>query len=125
MSGGAMLSLLLLGAAPGAPGDHVTSAAEIQSKVVDRSAARAASLKVVKGALKGRDTAHALAILGATRSDLERGLSQMTDVELRDLAERVVALRTDPRAGLSRGENNFLIVFLVVATVLLVLAAVD
>jgi len=125
MSGGALLSLLLLGATPLAAADHVTSAAEIHSQLLDRAAAREASIGVVRGALEGREAARALTVLGATRSDLERGLAQMSDAELSDLARRVVALKTDPRAGLTSGENNFLIVFLVVATVLIVLAAVD
>jgi hypothetical protein len=124
MSSGALLSVFLLGVAP-VSADHVLSERSVQATVTARAESRAASLSVVEGALQGSDATRAIAILGTDRAQLRKGLDQMSDAEVADLAKRVSALKADPRAGLTEGENSFLVIFLVVATVLIVLAAVD
>jgi hypothetical protein len=69
--------------------------------------------------------ARAADMLGTTVPVVTEGLSQLSDAQLADLSARAARLQGDPVAGLSHEANEFLVIFLIVAIVILVIKAVD
>jgi hypothetical protein len=87
------------------------------------AAARARDVAIVSQALDSEGAKRAALALGTSLPRVHAGLAHLTDAELADLAIRASALHEDPAAGLSREANEFLVIFLIVAIVILVLKA--
>jgi hypothetical protein len=106
-------------------GDHLVSPDETSARHAAAAEARQADLAAVEAVLSSRDAATAAASLRVDIRQLRSAAASLSDAELRDLAARVQALRSDPAAGLSRDVDQLLVIFLIVAIVILVLKAVD
>jgi len=106
-------------------GDHLVSRDETAARLSAAVEARQADLAAVEGVLSSREAATAAASLHVDLRRVRSAAGSLSDAELRDLATRAEALRSDPAAGLSRDVDQLLVIFLIVAIVILVLKAVD
>ena len=121
-----MLALTALACGSGAfSEDHLVSRVDAGARLSAAADARRADLAAVEGVLSSREAATAAASLHMDLKDVRRAAGTLSDAELRDLAARAAALRSDPAAGLSRDVEQLLIIFLIVAIVILVITAVD
>ena len=116
---------LLLFAGMGAAQEHLVTPRAADARLQEATARRQADLRALDAVLTSPDAARASAALGQDAERLRRGVAALSDAELRELAARAQALRTDPAAGLSGDVNQLLIIFLIIAIVILVLQAVD
>ncbi len=105
--------------------DHLVSTTSVDERLRDAGAARQADVQALDAVLASPAATRAGEALGQDTARLRAGLGALSDGELRDLAVRAEALRSDPAAGLSGDVNQLLIIFLIVAIVILVLQAVD
>jgi hypothetical protein len=127
----AIRRLLILILVIGLHGTLSLGAAELVSQQEMRSALRAAAsqrstdIETIDAVLVSPAVREEAKRLGANVNDLRTALPTLNDAELRDLAARAEALKSDPTAGLSSDANDLLVIFLIVAIVILVLKAVD
>jgi hypothetical protein len=105
--------------------EHLLAPVAAQARLREAAAARARDLAVVDQVLATPEAAAAAARLGADMGRLRAAVPSLSDAEVRDLASRAAALRTDPVAGLDSDIRQLLVIFLIVAIVILVLQAVD
>jgi hypothetical protein len=105
--------------------DHLVSRDETSARLAAAADVRRADLAAVEDLLSSREAVTAAASLHADLRQVRSAAATLSDAELRDLATRAEALRSDPPAGLSRDVEQLLVVFLIVAIVILVIKAVD
>jgi hypothetical protein len=105
--------------------DHLVSRDETSARLAAAADSRRADLAAVEEVLSSRDAVTAAASLHVDIRQMQSAAASLSDAELRDLAARAEALRSDPPAGLSRDVEQLLIIFLIVAIVILVIKAVD
>ncbi|HWX23551.1 MAG TPA: hypothetical protein VN083_00850 [Vicinamibacteria bacterium] len=119
-----VLALLVFGCAcAGGAQDHLVEARAVPLRMAQSAAGRERDVAIVSQALDSEGAKRAASALGTSLPRLRAGLEQLSDADLTDLAVRASALREDPAAGLSREANEFLVIFLIVAIVILVLKA--
>ena len=94
----AILAMLLV-PARGFAQDHVVSVADVQARLAAAASERAAGLRAVESALATPAAAHAAALTHTDLDRIRRGVSSLTDAELRDVAARAQRLTVDPVAG--------------------------
>lgn len=121
-----LAAFILLAGPVGAPGaDHLVAPATVGERLSGAAGQRERDVIVVDRALSTPRAASAAAAIGVHVESVRAAVPALSDAELRDLAARAEALGSDPAAGLEAWVNDFLVVFLVVAIVLLVISAVD
>lgn len=107
-------------------GEHLVARERVEARLAAAAATREADLAAVRRLLSTPQAASAAAAFGADVGDLRAGAASLGDRELRNLAARAADLKGDPAAGdIHIDTNEFLIIFLIVAIVLVVLKAVD
>jgi hypothetical protein len=117
--------LALLGAPGSALADaHLVSPNEVKARLSAANAADLEARAALDRLLSCPGARSAATRLGADVDRLRAGVAALDGGEVRDLAARAAALGVDPAAGHRWDSNDFLIVFLVVAIVILVLSAV-
>jgi hypothetical protein len=123
---GALTALsLCLGPVGTASADHIVTPRALADRVGANAAQRDDDVRVVERVLSTPRAAAAATALGARIDDVRSAVPSLGDRELRDLAQRASALRVDPVSGhIDADVNDFLIIFLVVAIVVVVIAAV-
>jgi len=119
----AAVVLLMAGAARAE--EHLVSPEAARARLAEASAVRARDQAAVETVLATPAARRAAASLGADLTAVRDAVPTLSDGELRDLARRAEALRTDPVAGLDHDVEQLLVVFLIVAIVILVIKAVD
>ncbi len=119
----AALVLLVAGAARAE--QHLVSPEAASARLAEAAAVRAHDQATLEAALATPAASRAAARVGADLSAVRDAVPTLSDSELRDLARRAEALRTDPAAGLDHDVQQLLVVFLIVAIVILVIKAVD
>jgi hypothetical protein len=122
-----LAAFILLAGPVGAPGaDHLVAPATVGERLSGAAGQRERDVIVVDRALSTPRAASAAAAIGVHVESVRAAVPSLSDAELRDLAARAQALSGDPVAGYQEAwVNDFLIVFLVVAIVVLVISAVD
>ena len=122
-----MLVVLALVAAPfhATAGSHVVTADEVQQALLQASAQRQADHDVVATVLATPEAREVAGSMGVDANRVTAGLSQLSDGELRDLAQRAQALSADPVAGVDLNRNTLLTVLIAVAIIYLVLMILD
>jgi hypothetical protein len=121
-----VLSMLWFSVMPaGAAEQHVLDPQAVAQRLHDANAERQDDLVTIESVLDTPQAIDTMRGLGANPSEVRAGVATLSASELQDLAARARTLSVDPQAGLSSDVNTLLIVFLIVAIVVLVLAAVD
>jgi hypothetical protein len=105
--------------------DHLLGDGVVKARVEQARSERDRDAAIVRDFLESPDATRVAGRLGVDMGRVRSGVSQLSEKELRDLAERATRLRGDPAAGLSHDTNEILIIILIVGIVLLVLKAVD
>ena len=106
--------------------DHLVAPATVGERLSGAAERRERDVLVVERALSTPRAASAAAAIGVHVESVRAAVPSLSDAELRDLAARAETLSGDPAAGYREAwVNDFLIVFLVVAIVVLVISAVD
>jgi hypothetical protein len=106
--------------------DHVVGSKTIQERLTQAQKQRDADSITVRDVLATPEAAAAATAMGTRIERLQGGLSTLTDQELRNLAVRAQALRTDPVAGYHEyAYHDVFMLFLIVALVAVILAAAD
>jgi len=121
----AILSILSFAVMPAGAAEHVLDPQAVAQRLHDADAERQDDLATVESLLDTSQAVDTMRTLGANPSEVRAGVATLSASELQDLAARTRTLSVDPQAGLSADVNTLLIVFLIVAIVVLVLAAVD
>ena len=121
----AILSILSFAVMPAGAAEHVLDPQAVAQRLHDADAERQDDLATVESLLDTSQAVDTMRSLGANPSEVRAGVATLSASELQDLAARARTLSVDPQAGLSADVNTLLIVFLIVAIVVLVLAAVD
>ncbi len=119
----AAVVLLVACAAPAE--EHLVSPEAASARLAKAAAARAHDQATLETVLATPAASRAAASVGADLAVVRDAVATLSDGELRDLARRAEALRTDPVAGLDHDVEQLLVVFLIVAIVILVIKAVD
>jgi hypothetical protein len=114
----AILAMLLV-PARGFAQDHVVSVADVQARLAAAAFERAAGLRAVESALATPAAAQAAALTHTDLDRIRRGVSSLTDAELRDVAARAQRLTVDPVAG----TNPVLLVLAVLGAAVVLLFA--
>jgi hypothetical protein len=122
---GAVAFMAMLGVWPAGADDHLVSAAAQQQRLAQQAGARAADVAFLEDALSAPVARRTAEALGANVDHVRAALPALSDVELRGLAERARALRSDPAAGLDHDIHDLLVILIIVAIVVVVLKAVD
>ena len=118
---GGTLVVLLACQIPAGAEEHLIPRETTQARLRASAAGRAESIAVLEVLLDSPEAQSACKTSGISVARLKRQLPLLADAELRDLARRAVNLKTDPVAGMSRGEKVVLIAgVLVVVLVILV-----
>jgi hypothetical protein len=118
--------MLLAGPAGARCDDHLVAPATVGQRLSGAAERRQHDVLVVESALSTPRAASAAAAIGVHVESVRAAVPSLSDGELRDLAARAEALSGDPVAGYHEAwVNDFLIIFLVVAIVILVISAVD
>jgi hypothetical protein len=112
-------------AAPVHAADHLVTRADVARRLGDARQARAADQAAVRELLATPAASEAAARVGADLGRARASVAALDDADLRDLAQRARALRSDPAAGIDKDIHDLLVLFLIVAIVILVLQAVD
>ncbi len=115
----------LLVTAPLRAQDHLVSSSDVNARLAASTAARALDRDAVEQLLARPETEVVAKALGTDVGRVKAAVASLDDRELADLAVRAAALERDPAAGHERWMNDFLVIFLVVAIVVLVLNAVN
>ena len=116
---------LCLGPGPASAG-HLVESRAVSAQLEAAAAARTRDVQAVERALSTPQAGAAAHALGVDLRDLRAGIPSLADEELRDLGRRAALLDQDPVSGrLDPDLNDVLVVFLLVAIVAVVLAAVD
>jgi hypothetical protein len=123
----AFLAVFMLLAGPVAAlcGDHLVAPAAVEERLNGAAGQRAHDVAAVERVLSSPRAVSAAAAIGVRVEGVRAAVPLLSDAELRDLAARAQALGGDPVAGTEAWVNEFLVVFLVVAIVILVISAVD
>jgi hypothetical protein len=111
--------------APGSAQEHLVSPEAADARLAGAAAQRSHDVATLEAALSHPVAARTAATLGANLDTVRQAVPTLSDAELRDLARRAEALRSDPVAGLDHDIELLLIVFLVVAIVILLIQAAD
>jgi hypothetical protein len=119
----ATLLTLLAGSAPTRAQDHLAAPSLVAARLLQGGAERERNLSTLNRTLDTQRAARAAAGIGTDLTHVRAALTSLSDAELRDLAQRASLLQEDPPAGLSHEANEFLVIFLIVAIVILVLRA--
>jgi hypothetical protein len=124
------IALALAAALVSAPGminaeEHLVSPETADSRLAFAASQRAMDQAVLDKALSGAAAARAASSVGVDLRSVRQAVPALSNGELRDLARRAEALRSDPAAGLDHDVEQLLVVFLIVAIVILVIKAVD
>lgn len=117
--------VVLLAAGAARAEEHLVSREAASARLAQAEALRAHDRATLDAVLATPAAGRAAARVGADLAVVRDAVPTLSDVELRDLARRAEALRTDPAAGLDHDIEQLLIVFLIVAIVILVIKAVD
>jgi hypothetical protein len=119
-----MLGVLALGSERARADDHLANSVNIEKQVSAMAAERQEDTALLEASLDSPQAKKVAATFGTDTAHIRLGLAQLSDGEVRDLAARARLLGQNPTAGYERDVNEFLVVFLIVATVILVLSAV-
>ena len=95
----ALVHVVLLTGLPARAQDHLVSVAQIETRLREVVADRAADIAALRSALLSPAGAAAAAQLGLDGGALYARLHALEDAELRDLAKRATLLRTDPASA--------------------------
>lgn len=120
-----LAAVVLLAAGALRAEEHLVSSEAASTRLAQAAALRAHDQATLDGVLATPAAGRAAATVGADLAVVRATVPTLSDVELRDLARRANALRTDPAAGLDHDVQQLLVVFLIVAIVILVIKAVD
>lgn len=121
-----VLSMLTAAVVPQALAqEHLVDPGVVADRLSEHQAQRESDIAAVRQVLATPQAADAMKTLGANPAEVNAGVATLSSSELQDLASRARALDVDPVAGLSADVNTLLVVFLIVAIVILVIAAVD
>ena len=120
-----LAAVVLLVAGSARAEEHLVSPEAASARLAEAAAARARDQAILEAVLATPAANRAAASVGAELSVVRDAIPTLSDSELRDLARRVEALRTDPAAGLDHDVQQLLVVFLIVAIVILVIKAID
>ncbi len=105
--------------------EHLVSPESADARLAEAATQRAHDRAVLEAALARPAATRVATALGADLDTVRRAVPTLSDADLRDLARRAEALRSDPVAGLDHDVEQLLVVFLIVAIVILVIQAVD
>lgn len=105
--------------------EHLVSPAAADARLTEAAAQRHQDEATLATLLARPAAAQAAASVGADLETVRAAVPTLSDSELRDLARRAEALRSNPAAGLDHDVEQLLVVFLIVAIVILVIQAVD
>jgi hypothetical protein len=117
------LLMLLAGNASARAQAHLAPTSLVGARLLQKGVDRERNLSNVNRALDHPAAVRAAAGVGTDLVHVRAALTSLSDSELRDLAQRASLLQEDPPAGLSHEANEFLVIFLIVAIVILVLKA--
>jgi phosphomannomutase len=112
--------------AMGLCGDHLVSPRAAEKQLAQNGAQRGQDTLIVLRALSTPAAASTAATLGLALDRVKTGVPTLSSHELRDLAARASMLGTDPAGGYHEHDpvvHDFLVIFLIAATVAVVLAA--
>ena len=119
----ALVASLLAG--PVGAADHLVTRADVAGRLQAARQARAEDLAAVQELLATPAASVAAARVGADAGLVRASVASLNAAELRDLAQRARALRSDPAAALDKDIHDLLVLFLIIAIVILVLQAVN
>jgi hypothetical protein len=115
----------VLGSAGMAPAEHLVGTRVLGERLAVAEAQRNLDVRTVRHVLSSPRAAQVAVALGTRIDAVSDGVPSLSDRELRDLAQRASVLGTDPVSGhIDADVNDFLVIFLVVAIVVVVIAAV-
>lgn len=97
----AVALLLSFGTAQAASAEHLVPAADAQQRLVEATCGRAQRIVVVQSLLDTPEATQASAKLGVDLDRVKSQVALLSDDDLRDLALRAEAMRSDPVAGSS------------------------
>jgi hypothetical protein len=115
----------LAAATPALADAHVVSVQAARERLQQAEAGRQRDREVVDRVLSSSQAQAAAAAVGADLGRVRAAVGALSDAELADVAQRVVALQSDPVAALDSDIRTLLTIFLIIAIVILVLQAVD
>lgn len=121
----ALAAGLLIAAGSAGAQEHLVSSAAADARLDAAAAQRHQDEAALAAVLARPAAAQAAASVGADLETVRAAVPTLSDRELRDLARRAEALRSNPAAGLDHDVEQLLVVFLIVAIVILVIKAVD
>jgi len=122
--GALMAMTLLLGRSGAVSADHLVGPRTLSERMAAAASERDADLRAVDRVLSTPEAAVAAKALGARIDTVKNAVPTLSDRELRDLAQRASVLRTNPVSGhVDANVNDFLVIFLVVAIVVVVISA--
>lgn len=124
LSSAAALALLLAGPPLTAAG-HLVAGEVLLARLDTVERQRQADVGRLQAVLARPQAVQAARALGQDAGRLRGALPLLSDEELRSLAQRAAALESDPAAGLDDDIRTVLVIFLIAATVVLVLQAAD
>jgi hypothetical protein len=105
--------------------DHLVAPRTLAERMAGAAIQRQEDTRAVDRVLARTEAAAAARALGTRIEDVRAAVPNLSDQELRNLAERASALQADPVSGhIDANEHDLLVIFLVVAIVVLVVAAV-
>ena len=120
-----LATAVLLMASAARAEEHLVAPEAASARLAEAAAARARDHATLETVLATPAASRAAASVGVDLARVRDSVVTLSDGELRDLARRAEALRTDPVSGLDHDVELLLIVFLLVAIVILIIKAVD
>src|SRR5262245_42829429 len=106
--------------------EHLVPPATSGARLAAAASQRQQDLQDVQEVLSSPAAARAATALGRPLERLRAGAPTLADGELRDLAARARSLRADPAAGFHDDDvHDAMVVFLIVASVAILIAAVN
>jgi len=114
------LTLLLtasLVSSAGASQQHLVPPSQVEARLASAAVDRERNLRTVRSLLATELGSDAASLLRADVAQLQAVAVTLSDEELRDLAARAEALRTDPLAG----DSTLLIIFATIGILLIIL----
>ncbi len=104
--------------------DHLVTREAVQQRLADAATDRARNLASLEGVLASPRAGKAAAVAGVDLDSVRTSLPRLSDAELRDLARRAAALKSDPVAGHYHEEEETLVFIIVIAAAALLVIAV-
>ncbi len=106
--------------------DHLVTREAVDRRLADAATDRARSLASLEGVLASPRASKAAAIAGVDLDRVRTSLPRLSDADLRDLARRAAALKSDPVAGHhEETEETLVLIIVIAAAALLVVAAAN